>query len=105
MKKLTTILFLFFSLSGVAKSDSDMDTIKHYMVVAKATGMCGVFVQMASFQEATKMKGGTEFIVRFLSTEAARLGYTLDAFMESCPKVTKKYKTFMEILNESEVKK
>jgi hypothetical protein len=37
------------------------------------------------------MPGGNEFIVRFLSTEAARLGYTLEQFLAKCVEVTEEY--------------
>jgi len=75
------------------------------MVIAKVSGMCGLFTQMARFQETTKMEGGDEFITRFLATEATRLGHTSNSFIKACPKVTEDYKVFMEALNESEDKK
>ena len=78
MYKYLVILFLILSTPLQAKEKSDSEFIVELMVVAKATGMCGVFSQMANFQEATKMPGGDEFIVRFIKTEAALLGHTLE---------------------------
>lgn len=93
-------LSLLISLPVLSKeeADTDMSVIIKMMVVAKATGMCGVFTQMVNFQQATKMTGGDEFIVRFLTTEAVRLGHTLDSFMAQCPDVVKKYNANMELL-------
>jgi hypothetical protein len=100
MKKIFLILFFLISLPvlAVENKENDMSEIIGMMVVAKATGMCGVFSQMVSFQQSTKMSGGDEFIVRFLTTEAVRLGYTLDSFMAQCPSVVEKYNANMEML-------
>lgn len=89
MRKLAICLILFFS-AGVARS-GDTDDLLSLLVMAKGTGMCGVFSQMARFQESTKMEGGDEFVVRFISTEAARLGHTLESFLAQCADTTKEY--------------
>ena len=81
-----------------ADEKTDSEFALDLMVTAKATGMCGVFSQMVSFQDSTKMPGGDDFIVRFINTEAARLGYTLDSFMKMCPIIVKKYNDTMQLL-------
>jgi len=100
MKIIIFALSLLVSLPVLAKenADKDMSVVIEMMVVAKATGMCGVFSQMVNFQQATKMTGGDEFIVRFLKTEAVRLGHTLESFMAQCPDIVKKYNANMELL-------
>jgi hypothetical protein len=100
MRILTFILLLWipFSVSAEDKAEDDMSAVIEMMVVAKATGMCGVFSQMANFQEATKMAGGDEFVVRFIKTEAVRLGHTLESFMAQCPPVIEKYNSTMKLL-------
>ncbi|OUR70774.1 hypothetical protein A9Q78_11785 [Methylophaga sp. 41_12_T18] len=99
MKLLILITIIVFSQSLLAEESSESTQLVEMMVTAKATGMCGVFSQMARFQESTKMPGGDEFIVRFLNTEAARLGYSLEEFMAACPTVTKNYNAYMNLLN------
>jgi hypothetical protein len=100
MLKKIIFLFLFLPLFlNAEKSDkNEYDEIVGMMVVAKATGMCGALSQIIRFQDSTKMKGGDEFIMRFLNTEAARLGHTVDSFVGQCPDVIKKYKGYMELL-------
>ena len=104
MLKSFVFLFLFFPLLlNAEESDkNEYGEIVGMMVVAKATGMCGVLSQLIRFQETTKMKGGDEFIMRFLNTEAARLGHTVDTFVGQCPNVTEKYKGYMELLGFNE---
>ena len=100
MLKTLVLIILFFPLLLNAQDSekNKYDEIVGMMVVAKATGMCGVFSQLVRFQETTKMKGGDEFIMRFLNTEAARLGHTLDSLIGQCPDVVSKYKANMEML-------
>lgn len=98
MKTIVLFLSLIFSFSVLAEEKEDMSAVIEMMIVAKATGMCGVFAQMVSFQDATKMPGGDEFIVRFLNTEAARLGQTLEELTGQCPGVVKEYNSTMKLL-------
>jgi len=63
---------------------NDNDPLIDLLIVAKATGMCGTIKQLTAFQESTKMPGGDEFILRFVNTEAARLGKTVPQFLSEC---------------------
>ena len=96
-KYLFIFLILYSAISLSEESNDNNDMIIGLLVTAKAAGMCGVFSQMANFQETTKMPGGDEFIVRFFSTEAARLGHTLESFMQQCPVVVSRYVETMEL--------
>jgi len=100
MLKIIVFLLLLFPLllNAEESSKNKYDEIVGMMVVAKATGMCGVLSQLIRFQDTTKMKGGDEFIMRFLKTEAARLGHTVETFVGQCPDVIEKYKGYMELL-------
>ena len=102
MKKLIFFLLAITSLSSSVssqeRSSKDYSAIVDMMIAAKATGMCGVFVQMAIFQESTKMPGGDEFIVRFFNTEAVRLGHTLESFTKQCSAVVNEYNSNMKLL-------
>ena len=66
------------------------------LTITKVAGMCGTFKQMATFQESTKMPGGDEFILRFMNTEAARLGKTLPQFLNECKSAVDIYTKTME---------
>ncbi|MCW9025209.1 MAG: hypothetical protein OQK73_11115 [Gammaproteobacteria bacterium] len=95
----TLILSVMFlaSFNVYPNEAEDNKAVIEMMVVAKATGMCGVFGQLINFQQTTKMQGGDEFIVRFLKTEAARLGHTLESLTGQCPDVVKKYNSYMKL--------
>ncbi len=98
IKLLFITILVFSSLSKAEDKQDNMNEIISMMVVAKATGMCGVLSQMINFQETTKMPGGDEFIIRFLNTEAARLGKTVNDYVGECPAIVEKYNGYMELL-------
>ena len=52
--------------------------------VAKMAGACGILDSMIQMQKTTKMPGGDEFVVRFWSVEAARLGMTVEQLSQQC---------------------
>ena len=93
MKYIAFIALLVFG----AQAEENEELID-LMVTSKAVGMCGTITQMASFQEATKMDGGDEFIDRFLSTEMARLGKTLPQFIKECEMAISVYNNTIEAL-------
>jgi hypothetical protein len=103
---LKSFVFLFLAFPFIASAEeSDKESenqLVGMMVVAKATGMCGVLSQLVRFQETTKMKGGDKFVLRFLNTEAARLGHTVESYVGQCPDITEKYKAYMELIGFNE---
>jgi hypothetical protein len=99
LKNMMFLLFLTPLVANAEESEKETgDQLVSMMVVAKATGMCGVLSQLVRFQETTKMKGGDEFVMRFLNTEAARLGHTVESFIGQCPDIVEKYKGYMELI-------
>ena len=84
-------LFCFFQSHYCLAQQDTLEAQRLVITTSKFAGMCGVVRQLAYFQESTQMPGGNEFIVRFLSTEAARLGYTLEQFLAKCVEVTEEY--------------
>lgn len=98
IKLLFISIFVFSSFANAEEKQNDMSEIIGMMVVAKATGMCGAVSQMINFQQTTKMDGGDEFIMRFLNTEAARLGKTVEAYVGDCPSIVEKYNGYMKLL-------
>lgn len=84
------------SISWADKSDSESGL--ELLATAKMSGACGVLGQMVSFQESTKMAGGTQFLNRFMTTEAARLGFTLDQYVANCRAIHEKYQVIYDAL-------
>ena len=78
--------------SSSSSPDSEMKAMLNDIAVnGKVAGMCGMIRQLTFFQESTQMVGGNEFIERFLSTEAARLGQSLTEFLEGCIRAVDKF--------------
>jgi hypothetical protein len=99
LKKIVFLILLLPFIAGAEESNTEPgNQLVSMMVVAKATGMCGVLSQLVRFQETTKMKGGDEFVMRFLNTEAARLGHTVESYIGQCPDIVEKYKGYMELI-------
>jgi len=92
MRGLYGFIFILYISVSVAEDETGNPYLVDALYSAKYTGMCGALRQMSSFQEVTKMPGGDEFILRFIKTEAARLGLTLEAFLDRCASSTKMYK-------------
>ncbi len=53
---------------------------------------------MIVFQSQTKMNGGDEFVERFLQTEAARLGTTVEERFKMCDKAISNYDTWFKLM-------
>jgi hypothetical protein len=82
----------------VSAQSEDNEQLINLLVVSKATGMCGTLKQLSAFQESTQMTGGNEFLLRFISTEAARLGKTLPELLGECESSVAIYTRTMEEL-------
>ena len=72
-------------------------TAQSLLAVGKGTGACGILNMQLIFQDTTGMDGGNEFIVRFWTTEAARLGMTLERYAEHCKTTIASYDRLWEI--------
>jgi hypothetical protein len=59
------------ALPSVAQNELSSQGI---LAIAKMAGACGILDSMIQMQKTTKMPGGDEFVTRFWSVEAARLG-------------------------------
>lgn len=77
------------------------DTALVLLITAKFSGGCGMITQMATFQQSTKMRGGDEFLERFLSTESARLGMSPQQYVEQCRKSAEIYQSYYDELKSS----
>lgn len=72
-------------------------SLEAFLVVGKASGACGILTQQLQFQETTQLDGGNTFVVRFWTTEAARLGMTLKQYMEHCTTTLSSYAKLLEM--------
>ncbi|MCL1860745.1 MAG: hypothetical protein FWG52_04320 [Proteobacteria bacterium] len=54
------------------------------LVATKMAGACGILDSMIQFQETTRLEGGDEFVTRFWSVEAARLGMSVKQLSNQC---------------------
>jgi len=93
--KYVLLLIFSFSISWSAENYDKDASPQDLMIVSKIAGMCGTFRQMTVFQESTKMTGGDEFIVRFIHTEIARLGWTEKKFFKNCEMAASTYDLYM----------
>ncbi|MGB5966680.1 MAG: hypothetical protein WBG65_14250 [Sulfurimonadaceae bacterium] len=93
---ISSILLLSLLLPNTNANENE--PLINLLIVAKATGMCGTIKQLTSFQESTKMPGGDEFILRFVNTEAARLGKTVPQFLSKCQNSVSIYTKTMQSL-------
>ena len=98
MKKLgilTLMVLCSFGMKDGNAQNTDTQMIRNLMINAKVAGMCGAIGQMTAFQKSTQMPGGNEFLVRFIKTEAARLGKDFKHFMQDCVVSSKNHGEFM----------
>lgn len=90
----TLAMLAILSIANLAVADEDSESeqfLRQVLVVGKTTGACGMLKQQAQFQESTQMTGGDEFLLRFISTEAARLGYSRTEYLKACTDATDRY--------------
>ena len=92
---LLIVVLMAFSASSHAQKPEL--TLQSLLAVGKGTGACGILHQQLTFQSTTMMAGGNEFIVRFWTTEAARLGMTLDQYAEHCTTAIASYDKLWEL--------
>ena len=84
------LLFVIVFSNAITRAD-DLSTVQGTLAVAKFTGGCGILESMVNFQKATQMPGGGDFITRFWTTEAARLGFSMQQYVDNCNKSTEMY--------------
>ena len=91
------VLVLPANLSMAQIKDTDMVLV--ITTNAKLAGMCGTIRQMTAFQGTTQMPGGNDFLVRFIKTEAARLGMGLQDFLSQCVTISQQHAEYMRLLS------
>ena len=87
-KNLKACMFLLlwsFALT-LHSQETVMDPMVEILSSSKIAGACGILDSLIEFQNSTKMDGGDEFVARFWSAEAARLGKTVKELSDLCDK-------------------
>jgi hypothetical protein len=72
MKRMFTLLGVALAASGGAQADQWAEV----MNLSKTAGHCAMVSRLFTFQDVKKIAGGEEFIMRFLTTEAAHAGFS-----------------------------
>lgn len=71
------------SLMAPASAQNEL-TAQGMLATAKFAGACGILDSIINFQKTTRMPGGDDFVARFWSVEAARLGLSVQALSDRC---------------------
>ena len=80
------LLIIFCAQPSLANSKQEV------MALSKFTGACGILDSLITFQATTKFEQGREFVFRFWSVEAARLGFdSAEKLMQACLDAVPKY--------------
>jgi hypothetical protein len=82
-KLLTVACVGTLSLTLPASAQNEF-TAQGMLATAKFAGACGILDSMINFQKTTRMPGGDDFVARFWSVEAARLGLSVQALSDRC---------------------
>ena len=86
---------LSFSQASYSGEESELLTI---LSTAKIAGACGILDSLIDFQAKTKMNGGNEFVSRFWTLEAARLGLSVEELSNSCNTAVLRYDQYWKIV-------
>lgn len=92
-------------VGGIIAHAQDDLSARGLLSVAKMADTCGVLDSMIQLQKTTKLPGGDDFVVRFWSTEAARLGMTVQQLSEKCNRSVAAYTQLWSAAESSDPKK
>ena len=95
------LLFIVIVFSAAITHADDLSTVQGTLAVAKFTGTCGILDSMISFQKTTQMPGGDDFVARFWTTEAARLGLSMQQYSDRCDRSIEMYNQIWEAAESS----
>ena len=82
-KYLQIFSLLFFLFIGHAHAEDDLSG-HGVMATSKIAGACGILDSTIHFQKTTQMLGGDDFLSRFWVAEAARLGLSMQEYVDRC---------------------
>lgn len=102
MKHALALALVFGVAATVSAQAADVGgDLQEILAISKTAGVCGVMQQMVAFQSTTKMPGGDEFIVRFWTTEFARLGKSQEQFIRECELAIARYDAYWKAFDAS----
>ena len=105
MKSLQNIAIavaLVFATTAQSWAQEEGMSVQGMLATAKYAGACGILDSLVHFQKTTKMNGGDEFVARFWTVEAARLGLTVQQLSDRCNEAIKAYGTFWDIAGQAD---
>ena len=94
---LVVAIIFGFSQATYSTENSEMLTI---LSTAKIAGACGILDSMIDFQAKTKLDGGNEFVSRFWTLEAARLGLSVEELSNNCNAAILQYDQYWKIVEQ-----
>lgn len=97
LRKTGAISVLAFALSVSASAQEDLAGLQ-MLSVAKMAGACGILDSIIQFQKTTRLEGGDEFVTRFWSVEAARLGMSVQELSSNCNQSIEAYGKYWNAL-------
>ena len=92
------LVALSFFGSGNARAEQTSEFGQGLLSTAKIAGACGILDSLIHFQNTTKMNGGDEFVSRFWSLEATRLGISVEELSTRCNQALAAYDTYWNML-------
>lgn len=95
----TILIVIGLSFTFPSQAETSNDQLLGIMAVSKMAGLCGAVQQMAHFQDSTKLKGGEDFIYRFVGMEAARLGMDHQIFLKKCELAIQTYDRYVQTID------
>lgn len=97
MNVATLGVLLVLTSCAFAADQTPMQKFHAALISAKISGGCTILIQMAEFQESTKMLGGDEFLERFMRMESARLGMTTTEYAQTCVNADRVYQHYYHL--------
>jgi len=90
---LALVLPIFYGASVRAETNGSESALE-LLATAKITGACGILDSLIYFQKTTKLNGGDDFVTRFWSFEAARMGKSVEELSTACNQAVTVYDTY-----------
>ena len=95
-------LAIVFTVTTQSWAQEEGVTVQGMLATAKYAGACGILDSLVHFQKTTKMDGGDEFVSRFWTVEAARLGLTVQQLSDRCNEAITAYGKFWDIAGKAD---
>lgn len=91
----------FFAMNSSIAFAKNEPSMREVLSVANMTGVCMVLQSMSDYQATNKLAGGDEFIDKFWTSEAAKLGKKPEQFVKDCQITIDGYEKLWKLSEES----